>query len=409
MRLAIDGSHGTIPGGIRSYLENLIPALLAAEPGLEVRVLRRGRTARSREALPAGSRAVPLRWPRRLLDRLENHVGWPTVERFCGEVDVVHGTHFSLPRARRGVPAILTVHDVAYLRHPELYGDRRGNDYGYRYLLSHSLDRADRVIALAHRSKDDLVDATGIPPERVWVVPHGIDPRFRPAPAEAQLRARRQVGIEGAFAIYPAGTITPRKNIGATLEAFARAFPDDRTRPMLLITGPGELPAGDRALAARLGIAGELRAASVEGPGELSALLSAARFGLYPSLYEGFGLPPLEAMACGLPMLVSDRTACPEMVGDAAALADPEDVEALASAMRRLDGDEEWRAELRDRGARRAADPAFSWLRAARQTLAVYRGDRSAFAAEADPLALPVSTVSPAGAPEREPVPEPSR
>jgi len=391
MRVAIDGSHGAIPGGIRSYLENLLPALIAAEPGLDLRVLLRGRTARRGGALPAGATAVPVRWPRRLLDALERHLDWPTVERSCGPVDVVHGTHFSLPRARRGVPTVLTVHDVAYLRRPELYGDRRANDYGYRTLLGASLRRADRVIALAHYSKADLVDLCGVEPERVWVVPHGVDPRFRPASPAAQLRARRRVGIEGAFAIYPVGTITPRKNIDATLESFARAFPDDRARPMLLLTGPGELPAAVHALSERLGIAAAVRAASVEVPGELAALLSAARFGLYPSLYEGFGLPPLEAMACGLPMLVSDRTSCPEVVGEAALLADPADTAALAEAMRRLDGDETLRDELRRRGERRVSDAAFSWLRAARQTLAVYRGDRIAFAAEPDPLRRPAS------------------
>jgi alpha-1,3-rhamnosyl/mannosyltransferase len=140
------------------------------------------------------------------------------------------------------------------------------------------------------------------------------------------------------------------------------------------------------ALVAVLGLSGTVRTATVGVPDELAALLSAARWGIYPSLYEGFGLPPLEAMRCGLPMIVSDRTACPEVVGDGAALVDPEDIAALAGAMRRMEEDPEWREELRARGRRRAESPAFSWERAARQTIAVYRGDRAAHAAEPDPL-----------------------
>ncbi len=392
MRLAIDGSHWAIPGGVRSYLENLIPALVAVEPRLEVQMLLRGRTAEFRPDLPDRVRAVPMRGSRRMLDFLENHFGWPKVERTTGPVDVVHGTHFSLPRARSGVPTVLTVHDVAYLRRPDLYDDPRGNDYGYRTLLRHSLRRADRVIALAHRSKEDLVSACDVDPERVWVVPHGVDPRFSPAAASVQQKVRRKLGIEGAFAIYPVGTITPRKNIPACLRAFSAAFPDPKSRPTLLLTGPKSLPAEARAVVTALGLDLAVRSASVRYPDELAALLTAARWGIYPSLYEGFGLPPLEAMACGLPMLVSDRTSCPEVVGDAAALVDPEDPEALAAGMRRLEEDEAWREELRIRGHRRVADPAYSWQRAARQTIAVYRDDPVAFAAETDPL-VPVEVL----------------
>ncbi len=386
MRIAIDGSHWAIPGGIRSLLENLLPALQSSSPSIELKVLLRGRTAAVAETLPAGVTPVPMGWPRRLLDRLENHVGWPKVERFSGPVDVVHGTHFSLPRAASGVPSILTVQDVAYLRRPDLYNDPGGNDYGYRYLLKHSLKRADRVIAIAHSSKRDLVEVTGIDPEKVWVVSLGVDPRFFPASKEEQARARRRVGIEGDFLIYPVGTITPRKNIERTLCAFSMAFPDPITRPALLLTGPGKFPAVTRDLIEALGLSASVRCASVSYPDDLRALLTAARFGVYPSLYEGFGLPPLEAMACDLPMLVADRTSCPEVVGKAALLIDPESVEAIADGMTRLYESESVRANFRQRGRRRVADPAFGWDRVARQVLAVYRDDRAAFAAEVDPL-----------------------
>lgn len=386
MKIAIDGSHWAIPGGIRSYLENLLPALHREAPSVELKVALRGRTAAVAGTLPSCVTAIPMGWPRRLLDRLENRVGWPKIERFAGPVDVVHGTHFSLPCAARGVPKVLTVHDVAYLRRPDLYDDPTGNDYGYRYLLKNALRRADRVIALAHSSKEDLVAVTGFDADRVWVVPHGVDPRFSPASPEEVARVRRKVGIEGEFVIYPVGTITPRKNIERTLCAFSMAFPDPITRPALLLTGPSDFPTVTGELVQALGLSASVRCATVGYPDDLRALLTAARIGVYPSLYEGFGLPPLEAMACDLPMVVSDRTSCPEVVGDAAHLVDPESVESISAGIKLLYESDTLRAELRQRGRRRVSDPAFGWDRVARQTLAVYRDDRSAFEAENDPL-----------------------
>jgi len=395
MRIAIDGSHGVLPGGVRTYLENLVPALSRVDPRIDLQVLLRGRTARLADRAPWSERTVPIRWPRKLLDLSEHFVGIPRVERFTGAVDVIHGTHFSLPRGRRGVPAILSVHDVAYLRRPDLYDDHRGNDYGYRVLLRRSLRRADRVIACSHHTMRDLIELLGVDPDRIWLVPHGLDTRFGPVAADESRRVRERWGLDGEWVIYPIGTITPRKNIEGVLLAFSIAFPDPRDRPTLLLTGPSELPIANRHLIETLGLARSVRSLSVGYPDELAALLAGAGWGLYPSLYEGFGFPPLEAMACGVPMLVSERTSCPEVTGEAALTVDPTDIEGMADAMRRLHSDSELRAELRERGLRRAADPGFSWDRVARQTLAVYRGDRAAHQAEIDPTARPEGVPAP--------------
>ena len=388
MRIAIDGSHWAIPGGIRSYLENLLPALVAAEDEIDLRVMMRGGTASAADTLPPEVTPVPVPWPRRVLDRLENHVGWPTAETFTGAVDAVLGVHFSLPRARRSVPSVLIVHDVAYLRRPDLYDDPSGNDYGYGYLLRNSIRRADRVIAISHATKSDLLAVTDCDPDKVWVVASGVDHRFGPVSDEARAAERRKVGLEGEFAIYPVGTITPRKNIERTLSAFSCAFPDPATRPALLLTGPGELPPTIGQLIEALGLSASVRVRSVGYPDDLRALYGAATFGVYPSLYEGFGLPPLEAMACGLPMLVADATSCPEVVGEAALLCDPESVDSIAVGMRTLFGDSIVRRDLIAAGHERVTDPAFGWDRVARQTLAVLRDDRAAHAAETDPLVV---------------------
>ena len=396
MRIAIDGSHWAIPGGIRSYLENLLPALGRVAPDADLQVLLRGRTSEAADTLPPGVTAVPMRWPRRILDRLENSLGLPKVERFCGKVDAVHGVHFSLPAARRGVPSVLTVHDVAYLRRPDLYDDPRGNDYGYRTLLPQALKRADRVIAISHAAKEDLLAVSSVDPDKVWVVGHGVDPRFTLPTPEEIAAVRRSVGIEGEFILFPVGTITPRKNVERTLTAFSVAFPDPMERPTLLLTGPGNLPGTVDQLVGALGLDISVRCASVRYPDDLRALYGAALFGIYPSLYEGFGLPPLEAMACGLPMLVADATSCPEVVGDAAELVDPESTDAIADGLRRLFDRPQRRERLRSLGRARVSHPAFSWDRVARQTMAVYRGDLAAFREETDPLTLGL-------APEAEP------
>lgn len=383
MHLAIDGSHWTIPGGIRSYLGCLLPALLRVEPDVTVSALFRGRTASAAEDLPEGVRAVPVRLPRRLLDTLEHRCGRPRVERWTGPVEGVLGTHFSLPSARRGVPRVLVVHDVAQRVRPDLYDDPRGNDYGYRTLLPRSLARADRVIAISEHTKADLVRETGVDPDRVWVVPLAVDPRFAPATADEKRRIREALGLRTEFVLFPVGTVTPRKNVDGLLRAFADAFPDLSTRPALVLTGPKELPESTRARIAELGLELSVRAANVRYPDDLGALYSAARFGVYPSLYEGFGLPPLEAMACDLPMLVSNRTSCPEVVGDAALLVDPGNHDALVSGLRRMEDDAELREELRRRGRQHVEDPTGAWDRVARQTLAVVRDDRAAFEAAA--------------------------
>ncbi|MFQ5653416.1 MAG: glycosyltransferase family 4 protein [Planctomycetota bacterium] len=389
MRVAIDCSHHLIPGGIRTHIGNLLEAITAEEPANDYVLFYRGRhRPRELPAVAAGAAVETLfqRVPRRLMSYLENSVGWPPVERWRGGLDVFHGTHFTLP-VTRNARSILTVHDATYLRHPELYGHRKLNDHCYRYLLPRSLERADLVLAISLSTRNDLVELCGVDEERIWVVPNGLDPRVRPLPREERGPVLERLGIRRPFVLYPAGTIDRRKNIDNALRAFARAFPRKAARPLLFLTGVGELPRRYAELVLRLGLEQDVMMRKVGYPDELIALMSGALWGMYLSLYEGFGLPPLEGMACGLPMLVSDASSIPEVTGDAALLADPRDVDALAAAMERLHAGDDLRRDLRRRGRERAAEPAFGWRRAARQTLAAYRLDRAAYEAEPQPLA----------------------
>jgi alpha-1,3-rhamnosyl/mannosyltransferase len=286
----------------------------------------------------------------------------------------------------RAARLILTVHDVAYLRHPEFYGSKRWNDYGYRYLLGNSLRRADLVIAISQATSRDLTELCNVPPEKIWVVPSGVDPRLAPVTEEQRLPVLTRLAIDRPYVMYPIGTIDLRKNLERTFRAFRSAFPEPAGRPLLLLTGVGSPPQEIESLARDLDLAQDVRTCHVGYPDDLAALLSGARWGMYLSLYEGFGLPPLEAMACGLPLVVSNVSSIPEVVGDTAILVDPRGVEAMAAAMRRLEDDEDLRSDLAARGRERAASPAFSWERAARQTAAAYRNDREAFLAEEQPV-----------------------
>ncbi|MEM7165419.1 MAG: glycosyltransferase family 1 protein [Planctomycetota bacterium] len=390
MRIAFDCSHQLFAGGVRVYLENLLYYLTAAAPDEEY-ILH----YRVPHALPQPPRVaegvtpktVHCRRSRRLLSALENRLGWPKIEKWTGDIDIFHSPHFWLP-VTRGARQVLSVHDVAYLKHPEYYGNPELNDYGYKYLLRHSLDRADAVIVPCQHTKDDLVDLCGADPGQIWIVPFGSDCRFAPASEDDQRRAREHYQIDRPYVLFPVGTFEIRKNIPRTLQAFAKAFPYRNERPLLFMTGVGAVPREVRDTIVSLRLEKDVCIDKVGYPGELCALMTGARWGMYPSLYEGFGLPPLEAMGCGLPMLVGNTSSQPEVAGDAAILVNPHDVNDMAAAMRRLHDDGTLREEYGERGRRRARSEGWSWSRAARQTLAVYRNDRQAHQREENPLEL---------------------
>lgn len=391
MRIAFDCSHHLIAGGVRSYIQNLLHAVTVAAP--EAEYLLHYRCPQDPTELPtlrdgASQKVVHTRVSRRLLSRLENSFAWPRIERWTGPIDVFHSPHFWLPVSRRA-RLVLSVHDVAYLKHPEYYSNSRLNDYGYGYLLSHSLRRADAVVVPCEHTRNDLRELLDVDDERIWVVPFGADPRFVPASESEQQRVQAELGVDRPYALYPVGTIDVRKNVGRTLRAFAQAFPRPSDRPLLLITGVGDPGDDIRQSLAELHLEGDVRIEDVASVEDLSVLMSGALWGLYPSLYEGFGLPALETLGCGMPLIASNVTSVPEVVGDAALLVDPRDLTQITEAMRNLHEDESLRNQLSQRGLARASGPAYSWERAARQTLAVYRDDRSLYAREAQPLAIP--------------------
>ncbi|HID62250.1 MAG TPA: glycosyltransferase family 1 protein [Anaerolineae bacterium] len=266
--------------------------------------------------------------------------------------------------------SVVTVHDLGYLYYPGAHRplDRLYLDLSTRY----NARAASRVIAVSQATKDDLVRRCGLEADKITVVYSGCDGTMQPVEDEATIeRVKAHYGIRGDYILY-VGTLQPRKNLGRLLEAYAMLRKQARRgeRPCLVIAGrKGWLYGQIFQQVERLGLGTEVIFPGYVSQDDLPVLLSGARLFVFPSLYEGFGLPVLEAMACGTPVLCSNVSSLPEVAGDAALLIDPLDVKGMAEAMGRLLQDGKLRTQLVERGFRQVRQ--FSWERCARETLAV--------------------------------------
>ena len=407
MRVALDGSFLTLPpSGTGTYVRELVAALRALDDGLELVLLewvsagfsqREGRggdegaassaPTRSRigsaglGSVPAsesdplgqtwhriGSRAPRLR--RLAWDLLA--VSWATKR---ARPDLLHVPHFSVPLGLpRGLPLVVTVHDTIPLVWPAYRASRAAR---LRLALAlRSIDRARLVLTPSRAAADDIERLLGVPGERIRVTPEAAGRAFVPAPdptAPAVVEAARRFGVRGRY-VFNVGGLDVRKNLPTLLEAFARALPRLREPVQLVIGGaahsanPMVFPALEPVVA-RLGLENAVAFTGFLFEAEKVALYQGADLYVTPSLYEGFGLSALEAMACGVPVVAANRTSLPEVVGDAGVLVEPEP-EPIAAVMVDLLNDPARRATLRVRGVTRAA--TFSWERTARLTLAAY-------------------------------------
>lgn len=282
------------------------------------------------------------------------------------DVDVYHNPTFAVPLVRTRARTVATIHDVVFRRHPELV-EPRLRDY-LDAATRRACRGADRLVTVSEFSRAEIADLYGVPADRIETIHNGIAPPGLPTeagtPAKAGARPSRDVRevglLPGGYILY-VGSIEPKKNVDLLVGAFGMMRRNGLTLALAGSPGPGGREPPRRADVRVLGYVEEEM---------LEALYAGALAFVYPSRYEGFGFPPLEAMARGVPTIVSDASSLPEIVGDDAIRVGPDDAAGLAAAIERLAGDEALRRELGERGRRRAA--GFQWRRSAKRHLEVY-------------------------------------
>ena len=281
-------------------------------------------------------------------------------------VDALHVQYFA-PLTYAG-PVVVMVHDLSFLY---VAASPLGLRLALRALVRWSVRRAARIITPSEFTRRDLEARYGVDPGRISVTWNGVSESFRPLPETAIRTVLTRYGLEPGF-IFSLGRLNRRKNLGSLLRAFAVLRAQGRADLSLVIAGKVDygveklvrgLRESDRS--------SRVRWVGAIPDGDLPAFYASATCFVYPSLFEGFGLPLLEAMACGCPVVSSDRTACPEVVGTAGLLVNPEDVTGIAEAIAHVVDDEALRADLRDRGLARSR--LFTWQESARRTLGVLR------------------------------------
>jgi glycosyltransferase involved in cell wall biosynthesis len=315
--------------------------------------------------VPMLSAGMPLR--RWRLRAAASYFGAPSLDRALPGVRRFHATDHLLPKLSTA-RSVFTLHDTAYLRYPEYYLPR--NRIYLRVMMPRFLRRADRVIVVSEHTRGDALRHYGLDPVSVDVIPEGVDPWFTPEQPPARIDAvRRRFELPPRY-VLSVGTIQPRKNLVSLLEAFAVLRRREPDLGLVVAGARGWLYESffDRRRA--LGLEEAVVVTGAVSDDDLPALYAGAEVFAYPSVYEGFGLPPLEAMASGTPVVSSNATSLPEVVGDAGVLVEPLDVDAWVTEIDRLLHDDDRRRDLRDRGLARAQ--TFTWERAARRTLDVY-------------------------------------
>jgi len=287
------------------------------------------------------------------------------------QIDVWHGLDQSgIPLWGKVGKSVVTIHDVIPLVLPWAFPRR------HRWVLATALGRirkqAEMVIVPSNAVAEDVVQHLHVERQRITVIPEGCDPRFQPVGEPVRDAIRRRYDLPERYILF-VGTLEPRKNVKALLQAFARIAdeqPQDHLK-LVIVGRPGWGSEDYGAMVEALGLQTAVQFTGFVDDEYLPDLYRGALLFVYPSLYEGFGLPVLEAMACGIPVITSNRSSLPEVAGDAALLVDPTQPEALAAAMSAVLHDDALRQALRAKGLARAA--AFTWEVAAQQTVAVYR------------------------------------
>ena len=384
MKIGIDYTSAAHQGaGIGRLTRNVIGTLAQLDKENQYTLLVQGRELPSDKVYlpPAGERVrnaasgipnsnfferrtwISERWWARIWHRLHIplHVEWIT-----GKVDVFHGPDFTLPPLRAETKAIVTVHDLSYLRLPGCFKPALLD-----YLVTNvprSVHRANWVLADSESTRCDVIELLQVPEDKVSVLYPGVEPRFCPI---RDVKALTSVQIKYELPerfILSVGTVQPRKNYERLVQAFSQVRVPDLS--LVIVGGKGWLYEKLFQQVQELNLQNRVRFTGYIDDADLPLVYNLAEVFVFPSLYEGFGIPPLEAMSCGVPVIAADNSSLPEAAGNAGLLVDAKDVEALADALVRVLDNAALRQTLVKRGLAHAKK--FTWEKAARTLLAAY-------------------------------------
>jgi glycosyltransferase involved in cell wall biosynthesis len=364
VRIAIDASTISTQGGPRTYVLGLIDALLLIDHENEYVIFYNdpvhcGRYPRTKEIVLPGKSPLARLW--------REHVLLPNACR-RERIDVLHCPKSAIP-FRSPCPVVVTLHDLIPVKHPEL--EKRAAQLYWRLHIRRAAQKSDFVITISEWAKTEIMEEYGVPEGRIAVIMQSYDPRMLlPRDPEQGRVIRKRHGLSEGYILY-VGTIQPRKNLISLIEAYELLKCDRATVPKLVIAGrKGWMYDTIFSRISDLGLTEDIVFIGFVDDDELPFIYDGASVFIYVSLLEGFGRPPLEAMACGVPVITSNTTAIPEVVGEAGITVNPTDIKGIAAALQQILSDPVLAASLREAGKKRAA--LFSWETAARETLAIY-------------------------------------
>ncbi|MDM8518925.1 glycosyltransferase family 1 protein [Anaerolineales bacterium HSG6] len=350
--------------GISWYIFNLLQSLPQVEGGLRFTAFLHDRAFQGN-----GLQTEFSRWP---TERPAMRILWEQAIQpailYRAKADLYHAMAFVSP-ILLPCPSVVTVYDLSFLRFPEAF--RPINRYYLRYFTALSVQRAKAVITISESTRQDVINLLGKPANQVHTIYCGADDSFRPLPVAEVAQFRQQQNLPDQFILY-LGTLEPRKNLSELIRAYGQLCQlDPITPPLIVAGGKGWYYQAIFALVAELGLQERVRFPGYVPQEALPFWYNAATLFVYPSLFEGFGLPVLEAMACGTPVVTSNVSSLPEVAGKAGMLVKPDNPLQLAQAMHLILNQPDLQQTMRERGLRQAA--RFRWDKAAQETVTVYK------------------------------------
>ena len=349
--------------GIHQYIDQTLRHLPHDEAAFRYFVFTRQTAVLSGQP---GLQLIPSRWPtqRRLARILWEQLVWPWAAR-QHKIDLLHSMAFVSPWLSQR-PLIVTVYDLSFIFYPDSFPSLQR--LYLRLQTRRSVRRARHIITISESSRQDVTRVFGVPPQKITVIRPGLDPAYRILPADAVAAFRQKRGLPDHFLLH-VGTLQPRKNIPLLLHALVQL--DDPALHLVLVGGKGWLFESIFQQVTTLGLQDRVTFTGYVPDAELPYWYNAADAFVFPSLYEGFGMPVVEAMACGTPVVAAASSSLPEAAGEAGLLFDPADAAELADRITAVRRDPALSATMRQKGLVQAQQ--FSWAKTGRETAAVYQ------------------------------------